>query len=309
MTYDNLIIDGNNFLFRSFYSKKPPRIVKGLDTAPINQCLYMLKAVAERYTPKNIYFTWDKRLNDNAVNFRREIVGEYKENRIDTEEKLNVLSYIGIIVDFCDALGIKTIFPYDLEGDDVMYYLSMTLEGKSLVISSDRDLLQMVTENVHQFIPTKNIIVDLNNFETFAKVKPEAFILYKSIMGDKSDNISGLYKFGEVRAKALAEKILAEGGLEKSLLSEDSKKIIQDNIRIIDLKLSHLERPDEFKRYKEQFDATRNNRFDVEFLRTLFHKYELGHYARDIGSWRRLFLVEETSNMEWWKDPLAYITA
>lgn len=303
MKYDNLIVDGNNFLFRSFYSKRPSRIVNGLDVAPISQWLYMLKSVVERYSPKKIYFTWDKRLNTEAVNFRREIVQEYKENRIDTDEKQNVLSYMKIVQDFCDSLGIITVYPYDLEGDDVMFYLSKQLSGTSLIISSDRDLLQLVSDNVHQLIPTKNIVVSLDNFEDFTKVKPEMFVLHKAIMGDKSDNIAGLYKFGEVRAKALAEKIYSDG---IHIVSEDNRKIIEDNLRIIDLKLSHLERPNEYKKYEEQL-ANDHPRFDSKAVQELFWKYELGYLSREMGTWRKLF-VRDDDQTNWLDDPLSFIT-
>jgi len=310
MHYDNLIIDGNNFLFRAFYSKRPARNVDGLNVTPIYQSLYMLKVLAEWYSPKNIFFTWDKRLNPDFINFRRQIVGEYKENRIDTDDKKNVLSYMKVIVEFCNALGIKTIFPYDLEGDDVIYYLGQKLEGSTLIISSDRDLLQIVNNKIHQLIPTRNIIVTLENFEEFTTVKPEAFLLFKAIMGDKSDNINGLPKYGEVRAKTLAEKLVTQTTSELSepiILTEEQEQIIKNNLKIMNLACAIVERPDEHKHYDQQLEQSYQNKFSADDFRQLCSVYGFENYLREIGTWKRLFdnNFDETS---WINAPLDFIT-
>jgi DNA polymerase-1 len=306
--YDNLIVDGNNFLFRAFYSKRPARVEDGLNTTPIYQALYMLRALAEWYSPNNIYFTWDKRLNEDFVNFRRGIVQEYKENRIDTDDKKNVLSYMEIIVEFCNALGVKTIFPYDLEGDDVIYYLGQKLEGTSLIISSDRDLLQLVNRNIHQLIPTKNTIITLDNFEEFTTVRPEAFLLYKAILGDKSDNIPGLPKYGEVRAKALAEKLVAYTlgeDTQQVLLNDEQESIVKNNLKIMNLSAAVNERPTEHDNYDHQMTTTKDIAFNADTLRDLFWKYNFGNFVREFGIWKTLF--DKTPNDAWWENALDYV--
>jgi 5'-3' exonuclease len=309
MKYTNLIIDGNNFLFRAFYSKRPARLLNGLNLTPIYQSLYMLKVLAEWYSPEKIFFTWDKRLNPDFVNFRRQIVGEYKENRVDTDDKKNVLSYMEIIVDFCNSLGIRTILPYDLEGDDVIYYLCQKLKDSTLIVSSDRDLLQLVDDRVHQLIPTRNIIVTLENFKEFTSVAPEAFLLFKAILGDKSDNISGFPKYGEIKAKSLAEKLISQtiSNEKNIILTEEQEQIIKNNLRIMNLANAILERPDEHNHYEKQFHDSEKNKFNSEEFKKLCSLFGCDNFLREIGTWKRLFdsNIDESS---WINDPLDFIT-
>ena len=281
--YKNLIIDGNNFLFRSFYSGKRPRIIDGMDTTPIYQTLNMLRNLMRQFSPEAVYFTWDKRTNVDFVNFRRELLTEYKDNRIETDDKKNVLSYMSIIVQFCDALGVHTIFPYDLEGDDVIKYLTDNLVD-SLIISSDRDLLQLVDTYTHQLIPTKSIIVTPENFEEFTGVPQNGYLLYKAIMGDKSDNIAGIPKFGEVRAKGLTNKIL-----NGETITDEYQTIIDTNLKIMDLSKALQYRPLEYDHYDKQMSDAVHDKYDSDKLSDLFREYSLDVFLREIGNWRSMF--------------------
>ena len=289
MQYHNLIIDGNNFLFRSFYAKtnRQPRDVDGLDTRPLYQAMVMLKSLADRFPSEQIYFTWDRRLNPDFVNFRREIVPEYKGNRIDTDDKKNVLSYMQLIVDFCDALGIRTIFPYDLEADDVIKYIADKSES-SLIISSDRDLLQLVNKSTHQLLPTIQALVTLENFKQYGEVEPEAFLYYKAILGDKSDNILGLFRYGHVKAENLAMQ-LYKGEKISPELTDEQKAIITRNFKVMNLAESVNSRPDEYLHYDKQWEENLNKRYDAEKLMGLFTKYGFNNLAREIGSWKNIF--------------------
>lgn len=309
MQYHNLIIDGNNFLFRSFYSKnkKPSRYVNDIDTKPLYQSLIMLKSLAERYSVENIYFTWDKRLNVDFINFRRELVSSYKENRVDTDDKKNILSYMSLIVEFCEALGIRTIFPYDLEADDVIKYIADKSES-ALIVSSDRDLLQLVNDHVHQLLPTIQSTVTLENFEDFADVPYEAFMFYKAILGDTSDNIAGLHRYGPVKARVLAIQCHSMGDQWDTIdtITAEQKDIIRKNIQIMDLSAALTSRPDEYKHYDEQWEANSHKQFDAEKLLTLFDYHDFKNLSREIGTWKNIF--DKTPKEFSWDDILVNIT-
>lgn len=288
--YDRIIIDGNNFLFRAFFINRPEKLVRGINVSPIHQFLSMLKSTVSTFKAKEVVFTWDKKLNATRRNFRRDLV-PYKEQRVETEQTTKLFSTISHIEKFINALGIKTIYPMDMEADDVICYLTKNCDKRTVVISSDHDLLQLVNEYTHIYLPSKDKIVTLDNFEEFGKVKtPNIFVLYKSILGDKSDNISGLEKYGKVKAKKLTEIITEDGSSDfsKADLSSEQIEIINRNLTVMDLNYTQQIYPEEYKSYKKQEDEF-SLEFNSEELRDLFREYELNSFLNSFGEWNRLF--------------------
>jgi len=289
--YKNVIIDGNNFLFRAYHTKRPDKFVNGINTTPIYQFLYMIKSVAEKNKPQQMYLTWDQKKNHGGPNFRKELTA-YKQQRVETEEKKEIFTYIEHIQKFMDALGIITIFPYNLEADDVVYFLTDKLkeqDGNTLIISSDKDLLQLVSDKVHVFLPSKDFIVTMDNFETFVGIPPSKFLLYKSILGDVSDNISGLDKYSPVRAKKLAMQFEDQ----KKFLTEDQKEILDRNMKIMDLTYAKQEFSLDYEKCEDQLNSFEGSTFDDQELIRLFKEYDFSDYRLIIGKWTKLF---DTSN-------------
>lgn len=287
--YDKLIIDGNNFLFRAFFVKRPDKFVNEINVTPIHQFLSMLKSVTNRFKPNEIVLTWDKKLNPTKRNFRKDIVA-YKEQRVESERTNELFNTISYIQKFVDALGIKTIYPVNMEADDVIRYLSINRDESILIVSSDRDLLQLVNESVSVYLPNKDLIVDNNNFETVANVKKHLFILYKSILGDVSDNIIGLEKFGPVRAKALAEKIYCENSDSfcTENLSEQQIEVINRNLSVVDLSRTESVYPDEYSFYKNQEEEYTGS-FNSDALKELFKQHGFVPFLTSFGEWNTLF--------------------
>jgi 5'-3' exonuclease len=291
--YDKLIIDGNNFLFRAFFIKRPAKIVNGIDMTPISQFLHMFKSICSRFNSSQVYLTWDKKIMmDSSIpikkNFRKELV-PYKEQRVESERTIKIFDTITHIQKFMDAMGIKTIYPVSMEADDVIRYACKGDES-AIIISNDRDLLQLINDHVTLFLPNKDIIVDVNNFNQIAGVKQEMFLLYKSIMGDVSDNITGLDKFGPVRAKALSEKLFENGVINygNDELTQEQKAIIKRNLTVVDLAQTEIIYPEEYEFYKIQ-DKESDKVFNVEGLKDLFHEYGCHYFLRTFGEWNLLF--------------------
>jgi 5'-3' exonuclease len=301
-TYDNIIIDGNNLLYRAFYVKRPCKFVNNVNVAPVEQFLYMIKSVCIKFKPKNIFLTWDKKLNPERKNFRKDLLA-YKEQRVENEKTEELLNNIQHIQKFIDCLGIKTIYPKNTEADDVIRYLSITYNN-SLIISNDRDLLQLIRQSVDVYLPDKDRIVCSDNFQEINGVEQKHFVLYKSIKGDVSDNIDGLYKFGPVRAKILAEKILVDSAVDfsKAELSKDQIEIIERNLKVIDLSYIEQAEPDEYSNFKQQ-DENCNVKFDIECLKNLFKEYHFIKFLNGFSEWSMIF---NTSKDE--KDLLSFIS-
>lgn len=291
-TYDRLIIDGNNFLFRAFYTKRPDKYVNGVNTTPIHQFLYMLKSVVEKFHPQEIFITWDKKLNPDAKNFRKELVA-YKEHRPENEKTIKIFEGLEHIQKFIDALGIKTIYPYNLEADDAIRFLALLDNKRTVIVSSDNDLLQLVSSSVDLYFPTKQMMVNLENFEDLIGIEKKKFILYKAILGDISDNIPGLEKHGPVRAKNLTESLFSDDVHtffnNMQLLEESTSLIIYRNLQIIDLAYAEQMSPEDYEHFRSQLEENSTNTFQGNKLNELFEHYQFYVFKRSIGDWNSLF--------------------
>lgn len=291
MQYDKLIIDGNNFLFRAFFTKRPNKYINGINATPIHQFLNMIKSVVGKFRPKEIYLTWDKKLNSTKPNFRKTLV-PYKEQRIESDAMRELFETIPYIQEFMDALGVKTIYPVNMEADDVIRFLSIGYLKSTIIVSSDNDLLQLITKDVHLYLPTKDVIVTLDNFEEIVTVKPELFILYKAILGDKSDNIEGISGYGPVKSKILAQEIYDDHEIgNEDPLDKYPQEIfakIDLNKRVMDLRQTETEQPEEYGFYCDQAENI-HTKFDSDKLRELFENLEMIQFLKNFGEWNRLF--------------------
>ncbi len=286
---ERLIIDGNNFIFRTFYTKRPEVFLDNFNTTPIHQFLYMLKVMVERFHPDEIILTWDEKLNHGGENFRKNLLA-YKEQRVETEDTKKIFDTIHHIKSFTDSLGIKTIFPYNLEADDIIAFFALDSQfhdKNNIIVSSDKDLLQLISGSTIVYSPNKKIIIDNNNFTEEVGVHPSKFLLFKAIMGDVSDNISGLEKFGPVKSKILVEKLDPNVSYKESpLLTPEQIAIIDRNLAIMDLTKGY---PLEQDHYQKQYDLQKELKFDADIFVELCRKYNFHNYTREIGSWRSLF--------------------
>lgn len=276
--------------------------MNGINTVPIYQFLNMLKNLMLRFKPHEVMLTWDKRLSV-GTNFRKELV-PYKEQRTNVEEHDIIHDYIRHLQTITDSLGIQTIYPNLFEADDVIRFVTELDDETNVIVSSDKDLLQLINDKTVVFLPSKNIVVNLENFEEHIGVKPEQFVLYKAILGDVSDNVPGLDKYGPVRARKLSEKIYNAGFNDRDVLfaptvnagfneqdfdlSLAQLNIIQRNLQIMDLKYPHRELVHENSQYHKQCDL-RKTYFDTDKFRTLCYTYNLLPFIREMGIWRQYF--------------------
>lgn len=267
-------------------------MVNGVNITVVTQFLRMVKGYIESFKPNHVYIVWDKRLNPTGDNYRKELV-DYKGHRnIEDDVRNEIFDAIDLIIELTQHLGIKNMYPWNLEADDVAAYLTTTLEGDKVVISSDRDLLQLASENTVVFNTTKNVKVTLENFEEFTGVPKECFVDYKAILGDKSDNVIGLDRYGEVKSKRLAIS------KEWDTLTTDQVDILKRNRKIMDLTKSIALSEGEIESYDTQLDElVETNTFNESELRSMCDTYRLTAVTRDITSWRSLLnnknLLEE----------------
>ena len=213
-----LLIDGSSVAFRAFFAlynqidrfKSP----SGLHTNAIYGFHLMLNHLIERVQPTHILVAFDA----GKTTFRTEMYADYKGGRAKTPEEFR--EQLPFIREMLDKLGIRY---YDLdqyEADDIIGTLDKMAENTAVpydvtIVSGDKDLIQLADDNTIVEISKKGVA----EFEEFTPaylmekmgITPTQFIDLKALMGDSSDNISGVTKIGE---KTGLKLLLEYGSLE-----------------------------------------------------------------------------------------------
>jgi len=213
------LIDGSGYIFRAYYALPPlSRKSDGLPTGAVSGFCSMLFKLLEdarsddsKHKPTHFAVIFDSA----RKNFRNEIYSEYKANRTEAPEDLAPqFEYIRKSV---KAFNLPSIELLNFEADDLIatYAKKITEAGaKVTVISSDKDLMQLVSNKIRLFDPMKSKVI--GNKEVLEKfgVKPSQVIDVQSLAGDSSDNVPGVPGIG---VKTAAELINKYNNLENLL--------------------------------------------------------------------------------------------
>lgn len=280
-----LILDANNILHRAFWisQKEPLTTTDGIPVGCVYIVLNGIKKFAKQFNTTNIYACWDKKLVPDGVCFRKQILGEYKDGR-DKEGLEDRHTQEKIIAHGFELLGVKNMYPYTVEADDVIAWLTHTIKDDEVVIAStDRDLLQLITPSVSYYnIATKRIIT----YDTFVddqRIDLEHFLLYKAIMGDKSDNIAGVPKYGEVKARKLAMSN------DLSVLTQEQQEIVKRNLGLVDLRLGYTYTEMETKALEYQFEVNKNKVPNLKKFEEFCKRYEFESFLNNMSEWQEIF--------------------
>lgn len=240
-----LLIDGNNLLHRAFWIAK----YKEQEGSNLYLEIFLksIKLYVDLYPSDRIICTWDKKMHlDDGKNFRQELC-EYKQGRNEDYNK-KVYEHIDDINRFLLSLGIKIMYPGYLEADDIMHWCSTQHPNDEFVIISvDKDLLQLVSSNTKVYNPIKKQEYNVVNFEALTGVAINNFVLQKAIIGDISDNIKGLEKIGVKRA----QKYISG----ESKFTTEQQELVEKNLKLVDLSQGwQVNEPREKRIYEKQFE-------------------------------------------------------
>ena len=201
-----VLMDGYSILNRAFYGIPELTNSAGLHTnAVYGFCNIMLKLLEEEQ-PKYLAVAFDVK----APTFRHQMFPEYKGTRKPMPQELH--EQVPLMKELLHAMGIPTVEKAGLEADDIIGTLSVTCKNQGMdvvVVSGDRDLLQLADEHVLIRIPkTKRTGTIIENYYpddvvALYGVGPREFIDVKALMGDTSDNIPGVPSIGEKTATAI----------------------------------------------------------------------------------------------------------
>ena len=204
-----MLIDGHSILNRAFYALPDMTNSKGLHTNAILGFLNIMFKFLDEEKPTHFAVAFDL----SAPTFRHEMFKEYKGTRKPMPEELR--EQVPVIKEVLKAMDIPLMMEEGYEADDLLGTMSVIGEKEGYqvrIISGDRDLLQLATENVQIRIPkTKgggNVVEDYfakDVMETYG-VTPKEFIDMKALMGDASDNIPGIPGIGEKTASKIIKE-------------------------------------------------------------------------------------------------------
>jgi DNA polymerase-1 len=190
-----ILVDGSSYLFRAFYVPQLKRMqnATGQPTGAVFGVINMLKSLIAEYPESQIVAIFDAK----GKNFRHELYSQYKANRPPMPDELR--SQIDFVHRSIKAMGIPLIAVSGVEADDVIgtYAKQAGALGKTvLVATSDKDLAQIVTDDVHLIDTMKKVIYDPAGVVEKYGVRPDQMIDYLALMGDTSDNVPGIPKVG-----------------------------------------------------------------------------------------------------------------
>ena len=192
-----LAIDGNNIAHRSFHASggKADSVLVGCISAVIKS----IKQAAEyNIVPSHIVVAFDS-----DVNKRKEVYEGYKAQRSETDASLK--EQIAAAPAQLRKLGIPAGTKEGFEADDVIAS-AVAAADSAIVVSSDRDLLQLISDNVRVFAPVNGGRLE-NRDDEYMEAKygidSGDYLSFAAMRGDKSDNLPGVTGIGEVKAAAL----------------------------------------------------------------------------------------------------------
>lgn len=204
-----ILIDGNNLLFRSYYATAYKgsllRNSKGFPTNALYSFINMLNKIITEEKPLYMAIAFDK-----GKTFRHEMYDDYKKGRKETP--LELKQQFPVAKEIAKAMGIPCFEIDDYEADDIIGTFAKEVDKRedfiSTIISSDKDLLQLISDDNEVKLLKMNdfIRLDKQAFIDMYGFTPEKITDLKGLMGDSSDNIPGVKGIGEKGALNLIRK-------------------------------------------------------------------------------------------------------
>lgn len=232
------IFDLNNLLYRVFHTSSPTYNANGLRNDVIKRVYRELSDVRNSLVGADEIFIVS---DANGSTFRHDLTPTYKSNKKGMPDDLKIQE--GPILELLSAGGFKLFTKPGYEADDVMGMLANELTSRGFtrieINSNDKDILQLVNEEIRVFNPSNKILYDRDAVIGKFGVPPELIPDMLAIIGDKSDGIAGVDGVGEKSAaKWINEFGSAMAVFEnKGLIKGRGSKALQASYLDIELNL------------------------------------------------------------------------
>jgi DNA polymerase I len=228
-----MVIDGHSLAFRAFYALPVDSFVApdGQHTNAIHGFISMFLGLLKKEEPTHVAVAFDV----SRFSFRTRVYPEYKATRGDTPSEF--MGQVPLLQEALHAMGVPTLTKEDYEADDILATLA-TQGAKAgmdvLVVSGDRDTLQLVNERVTVLYPSARGVAELKRYTPAAVlerygVEPHQYPEIAALVGETSDNLVGVDKVGE---KTAVKWIQQYGSLDNLLANVDQiAGVVGQNLR------------------------------------------------------------------------------
>jgi len=221
------LIDGYSLLYRAYYAIRRLSTSQGFPTNAIYGFLSMLRKLQEKEGLHYLGIVFDVK----GPTIRHEAYKEYKAHRKPMPEDLSV--QIPVLKKILKAMHIP-FFEYEkYEADDVLGSLAQKASSKKIhtvIVSTDKDLFQLVDESTTMYNPAKEIYLDEKTVEEEFGVPPREVVDVLALWGDSSDNVPGVPGVGEKTSKDLIRQFHSIENMLKNI-DQISKTPLQEKIK------------------------------------------------------------------------------
>ena len=229
-----ILVDGNNLLFRSFFATAYQGVImknsKGFPTNALYGFINMMNRIIKEENPSYIMVAFDK-----GKTFRHDKYDDYKAGRAAMPDELKL--QFPKAKEVLQAMGIKYYEIDNYEADDIIGTLAKKVDEEdefiATIVSSDKDLLQLISDEVVVKLLKSNdhIMMTKDEFKNTYGIDPIKMIDLKALMGDSSDNIPGVKGIGEKTAIKLLTEYKSLDGLYEhidEIKGKTKEKLEQD---------------------------------------------------------------------------------
>ena len=280
-----LLVDGSSYLYRAYHALPDLRTSSGEPTGALRGFISMLHVLRQQVEAEYIACVFDAK----GKTFRDDLFSEYKANRTAMPDDLG--RQIEPIHEAVSALGWPIIEIPGIEADDVIATLARRAgeqQFRTVVSTSDKDLAQLVNENVTLVNTMSNETLDIVGVERKFGVPPHRIVDYLTLVGDSVDNVPGVDKVGpKTAAKWLHEYGSLDGLVENA---SSVKGAVGENLRKAlpwlptARKLVTIRADCDLGSELKSIEALAVQPQDINKLRELYARYEFKAWLREIDS-------------------------
>jgi 5'-3' exonuclease len=217
-----LLVDGNNLAYRWLHRKNYNSFQ--------DDYLRTVESLGRSYNAEKTIVCFDF----GKSYYRMDLLDSYKGNRTkpkEEEEQRHYEEFFACLNDIPELLPCQSLKFRGLEADDIITFLILNLSKRfehTWIVTSDRDMYQLISENVSIFNMFSRKEIDLPTFYETYEMEPEQYLFSRILEGDKSDNILGVEGVGPKRAQQLAKEYASLTDLLDSLPLKGKSKYIQN---------------------------------------------------------------------------------
>jgi len=289
-----LMVDGNNLLYRAHFATTL-NDKKGRPVSGTMGVMRMTRKLISRFRPQRTIIAWDEGKSQE----RLQLYPEYKANRAarDPVMKANIVRQMKDCQRMFYNLPVRQVLVNGIEADDIIGILCEKLKGRKVILSNDQDFVQLVSKSVSLYLPKQEKLLNHRTVDDFIGFPVKHYVLWKSMVGDSSDNIKGIMGIGPKKATGIIRNGLT--GKKKLPINPDEMAILDRNKYLITI--GAVLQPKQIKKIKTVFKKEQTKWVALEPVRRDMVKLGLKQLSRNFDDWSRAFLQlkKNERDMKW----------